>query len=83
MEVIRRYPGTVEMFDSSFQESFKAIGSRNLKEQDAIKKIIFLLYCELCLLGVIGKENVIGKAMKAMLDVITNTEVRSTPSGWI
>lgn len=76
MEVIRRYPSTVEMFENYFQEALKPIGCTNEKDLEGLKKNIFILYCELCLLGTIGKENIVGKALKTMTDLIAASEVK-------
>lgn len=75
VEVVRRYPSTVEMFESFFQDSLKLIGSQNEKAIQSMKKMVFLLYCELCLCGVIGKENVVGKMLKAVIDTVSSKDV--------
>lgn len=76
IEVIRRYPSTVEMFESSFQESLKTIGSRTEKGMQAIRKNVFLLYCELCLCQIVGKENIVGKMTKSISEIISTSKVR-------
>ena len=70
IEVIRRYPSTVEMFESSFQESLKTIGSRTEKGMQAIRKNVFLLYCELCLCQIVGKMT------KSISEIISTSKVR-------
>lgn len=75
VEVIRRYPSTVEMLETVFQEALKAVGTTKLAIAQTIKKNLFLLYCELCLCGIVGKETIIGKMLKAMVEAVSSSEV--------
>lgn len=75
VEVIRRYPSTVEMLETVFQEALKAVGTTKLAIAQTIKKNLFLLYCELCLCGIVGKETIIGKMLKAMVEAVSSPEV--------
>lgn len=75
IEVIRRYPSTVEMLETAFQESLKVIGTTKLAIAQTIKKNLFLLYCELCLCGIVGKEAMVGKMLKAMVEAVSSSEV--------
>ena len=75
VELIRRYPTVPELFEASFTESLKFIGSTSDKVIETIKKSIILLFCELCLCGVVVKENNVGKVIKALVDYAASDNV--------
>lgn len=52
-----------------FQEAFKGIGVKTVPAATAIKKSVILTYCELCLCGIVAKENVVGKMIKVITDL--------------
>lgn len=83
-EFIRRYPDydddknsrQIQSIESVLEEALKQIGSQNNALIEKLNKHMFLLYCELCLDGVIvGKEKIVYKMIKIMLDTVTKLDV--------
>ena len=75
VEVVRRYPSTVPMFEELFQEQLKSIAPRPSPIDVSSIRNIILLFCELCLCGVIAKENTVGKMIKILEENIKQNQV--------
>lgn len=69
VEFIRRYPSGEEDLIMLFQEAFKGIGVKTIPAATAIKKNVILTYCELCLCGIVAKENIVGKMIKMIAEL--------------
>lgn len=78
VEFIRRYPSAEEYLCTLFQESFKSIGAKNVPAATAVKKSVILTYCELCLCGIVARENIVGKMIKTIADLASMNGVWSS-----
>ena len=68
IELIRRYPSTREMFESEFTT---ILTECKTKPAQPINRHVFFVYCELCLMGCVGKENTIGRLLRILMDHVS------------
>lgn len=66
-ELIRRYPSTVPMFEEEFNTVF---AQYKAQPKQPVNRMLFYVYCELCLFGCIGKENIIGKVLRLFSETV-------------
>lgn len=66
-ELIRRYPSTVPMFEEEFNTVF---AQYKVQPKQPVNRMLFYVYCELCLFGCIGKENIIGKVLRLFSETV-------------
>ena len=71
-ELIRRYPSTTEMFEEEFNAVF---AQYKTQPKQPVNRMLFFVYCELCLFGCIGKENIIGKILRLFSENVAHDAV--------
>ena len=54
-----------------FEEEFNTVFAQyKAQPKQPVNRMLFYVYCELCLFGCIGKENIIGKVLRLFSETV-------------